>query len=265
MFKPTTANIKKIADLPNYKKRIKELESFFDKPTIIYIDFANVYQWNRNLHWHIDIHRLKLFLDSFKNIKLVRIYQGTLVDDEPSENFVKQARNLNYDVTTKDVKIMKLSIDVSSIPPNNPAVLENFIKKSLLRKLDLEQIEIMNGFLKKMNEEDIKYIEQRKCNFDVEMGVDMNLDCERGNAENFIVWTGDSDFADPINKLIGKGKKVVIFSLSGKVTKELSETKALIFDIRKIRDFISRRAEMKTSVRISVKSNSIKSKEDLNN
>jgi hypothetical protein len=43
MFNPTIDGIKQLAE--KYPKRIKELEWIFDKPTNIYIDFANVIRW----------------------------------------------------------------------------------------------------------------------------------------------------------------------------------------------------------------------------
>lgn len=58
------------------------------------------------------------------------------------------------------------------------------------------------------------------------------------NEENFIILSGDSDFADPISRIKENNKNVVIFSISRKVTPELNQMNVLIFDIRKIREFI---------------------------
>ena len=81
----------------------------------------------------------------------------------------------------------------------------------------------------------------------MEIGVDMLLDCERNSAEAFILWSGDSDFADPIEKLIIAGKKVILFATARKVSKELSALVAkglLIFDIQKIQEFICWNSEL---------------------
>jgi hypothetical protein len=91
-----------------------------------------------------------------------------------------------------------------------------------------------------MNNKGETFIEDRKCNFDVEIGVDMLMDNERGSADTFILWSGDSDFADPIKKLLSSGRKVVLFATARRVSRELSDLKSqglLIFDIQKIRDF----------------------------
>ena len=70
MFQPKTERIKQLAEkLP---QRISELEKIFDKTTNIYIDFANVFRWQEKLKWHIDLKRLKQFLDSFDLIQNAR-------------------------------------------------------------------------------------------------------------------------------------------------------------------------------------------------
>ncbi|MBI5729361.1 MAG: NYN domain-containing protein [Candidatus Magasanikbacteria bacterium] len=92
-----------------------------------------------------------------------------------------------------------------------------------------------------MNKKGEYAIQDMKCNFDVEIGVDMLLDCERNSAATFVLWSGDSDFADPVSKLMSAGKKVVLFSTARKISRELSalvQDGLMIFDIQKIRDFI---------------------------
>lgn len=59
--------------------------------------------------------------------------------------------------------------------------------------------------------------------------------------DNFVLWSGDSDFADPIKQLLDDGRKVVLFATARKVSAELNilRNKGLyIFEIKKIRDFI---------------------------
>jgi len=142
---------------------------------------------------------------------------------------------------------MSLSIDVSSIPMDSPILLGDFIRKPLLAKFDLETIEYLNKKLKELNDKGIKFIEDLKCNFDVEIGRDMLIDYEKNRVENFILWSGDSDFADPIKQLLDDGKKVILFATARKVASELNELKEkglLIFDIQKIRNFICWKKEI---------------------
>lgn len=98
-----------------------------------------------------------------------------------------------------------------------------------------------------MNKKGELYIEDRKCNFDVEIGVDMLLDFERNGTGTYVLWSGDSDFADPVRKLLQAGKKVVLFATARKVSRELSglrEEGLVIFDIQKIRQFICWKKEL---------------------
>ena len=236
MFNPRTTKIQELAN--RFPERIQELEQAFDKKTNLYIDYANVFHWQEYLGWHIDIKRLKQLLDSFNTIQKVRLYGGTLLGNQESEDWVRHTQRMGYDTRTKPVKIMRLSIDVSSIPTNSPALLETFIKKSLLLKLDLGTIEFLNQKLSDLNRKGILYLEEKKCNFDVEIGSDMSLDSWTNSVENFILWSGDSDFVDIVDVLLDAGKKVVVFATARRISKELSETKAQIFDIRKIKEFI---------------------------
>lgn len=133
---------------------------------------------------------------------------------------------------------MRLSIDVSGIPKNSPAILEKFIKPSFLRLLDLATVEFLNEKLKELNKKGVLYIEHRKCNFDVEIGRDMLIDYDRNKIQDFVLWSGDSDFADPVNQLQKDGKKVVIFATARRVAPELGKTGAQIYEIRKIKEFL---------------------------
>lgn len=235
MFKPKTEKIKNLSIL--YPEVIKELETILAGRTNIYIDFSNVVFWQNKLNWHIDIKRLKQFLNSFETVEKIYFYYGELEGDDYSEKLIKKLKSYSYEVKTKPVKIMHLSIDVSSIKINSPSLLENFIKKSLLSKLSLEDIEYLNGKLKKLNDQGIKFLEQRKCNFDVEMGIDMTIDSMSGT-NNFILWTEDSDFEGPVRSIMEKGKRVTLFITARKVSSELSQTGARKFEIKKIKEFI---------------------------
>ncbi len=236
MFKPKTKRIEKLAEL--FPKTILDLENVFDKPTNIYIDWQNVIYWQKKLKWNFDLKRIKQFFDSFENIKSVKIYTGILGGNTKSEQNIIELKSWGYDVISKPVKIMKLSIDTSSIEENSPAILKQFIKKSLLKKLDLDTVAFLNGKLFELNKSGILFVEELKCNFDVEMGRNLFKDFESNGIDNFVLWTTDSDFEDPIKQIKDDGKKAVIFCSSGKVTPELDKTDVFVFDIKKIKEFI---------------------------
>jgi len=239
MFTPKTEKIKDISE--NYHSVVSQLENIFGSSARIYIDYANVRPWSTRLNWHIDLKRLKQFLDSFEAIEAVNFYSGYIENDARSRADIEEIEERKYVVRTKPVKVMRLTIDASSIPPDSTALLDQFIRRALLRRYEVETIEYLNDRFKDINKKGEFYIEDRKCNFDVEIGVDMLLDFERNGTETYILWSGDSDFADPIEKLLKAGKKVVLFATARKVSKELSALRGeglIIFDIQKIRNFI---------------------------
>jgi uncharacterized LabA/DUF88 family protein len=241
MFNPKTEKIKKIAE--ENRRGVERLEKLFGSSTRIYIDYANVRPWSAKLGWHIDLKRLKQFLNSFDTIgeNSITFYNGYLAGNERSEKEKSEAENCKYVLRTKPVKIIKLSIDASSILPDSTVLLDQFIRRALLKKYEISTIEYLNERFKDMNKKGEYFIEDMKCNFDVEIGVDMLLDCERNNAETFALWSGDSDFADPVKKLLEGGRRVVLCATAGKIASELNELKNAglqIFDIYDIKDFV---------------------------
>lgn len=247
MFKASTEKIEQLAVL--HKKTIRELEKIFKNTTNVYVDYANVIHWSDKLKWHIDLKRLKQFLNSFDTVKAVKFYNGTIIGDTKSEEEIKEIESFGYQVITKPVKKMHLSIDVSGIPASSPVILQNFIKKPLLKKLDMETIEFLNNKLKEFNDLGIKFVEHWKCNFDVEIGRDLYLDYERNGIENYVIWSGDSDFVDPIDQLLKDKKQVVIFATARRITPELNKTGVKIYEIWKIKDFICWKKEMSESAK----------------
>jgi len=142
---------------------------------------------------------------------------------------------------------MRLSIDASSIALNSPDILKNLIRQPLLAKLKIETIEALNNELKLLNQQGILYVEDLKSNFDVEIGRDMLRDYDSDDLGNFILWSGDSDFEDPIRQLLTDKKKVTLFATARRVATELNNLRTdglLIFDIQKIREFICYKKEM---------------------
>lgn len=241
MFKAKTPHIELIAKQESLQIAIQKLQKVFVGKTNVYIDFANVRPWSEKLGWHISPKRLKQFLQSFEGMGSIKWYQGELVGDPRSASDIKRLRDCKYDVRTKPVKIMRLSVDVSSISMQSPDLLKKFVRKALLRKYDIDTVEFLNQKFKDMNARGIYFIEDRKCNFDVEIGTDMRVDHLTDGVDTFVLWSGDSDFADPIKQLISEGKKVVLFATAGRVSRELNDLVAeglFIFDIFELRNMI---------------------------
>lgn len=241
MFKPKTTRIEKLLESASYKATVQKLEGFLSGKVNVYIDFANVRPWSEKLGWHIEPRKLRQFLKSFDNVGPIKFYQGELVGDPRSEDEIKKLKECKYIVRTKPVKIMKFSINSTSISSQSPDLLKRFVRSSLLRKLDIETVEFLNKKFMDMNAQGIYFIEDRKCNFDVEIGTDMRVDHIKDGVETFVLWSGDSDFADPIKTLLDARKRVVLFATAGKIARELNDLVKqglYVFDIYELKDFI---------------------------
>ena len=71
--------------------------------TAVFVDWANVYGWEKSLKSEIDISTLYKYLESYKEISEINFYFGK--DDNPkSEEFLNQAKKIGYQVVTKPVK-----------------------------------------------------------------------------------------------------------------------------------------------------------------
>lgn len=239
MFTPSTTHIQQFAE--NHPERIDELNALLVGNTNIYIDYANVIGWGAKLKWKVHLRKVKELYASFNNVTVPKLYFGTLDGDPISQRKTKQFVKWGYDFHTKPVKIMKKSINTSSIPSDSPVIIKDFINSSLIKQLKISTIEALNKELGVLNTQGILYLEERKCNFDVEIGRDMLLDFEKNNVDTYVLWSGDSDFADPIKQLLADGKNVVLFMTARRVATELNELKAhglKMFEINKIRDCI---------------------------
>lgn len=249
MLKPIfAASTKKIQALADGElQTIENLERLLAGRVFMYIDYANVRPWSTHLKWNIDTLRLKQFLRSFSCIDEIKFYQGTLEEDPKSHEEIAKLKNAGYIVRTKPVKIMKHSIDASSIASTSDVLLSQFIRRALLREYRGSVIEYLNMEFIQMNQAGTLFITDRKCNFDVEIGVDMLLDMERDKADTFVLWSGDSDFSDPVKTLLDAGKKVILFGTARKISRELGALRKnglIIFDIKKIRQFICWKREI---------------------
>jgi uncharacterized LabA/DUF88 family protein len=220
-------------------ERCKELADLFEGETNVYIDYANVRNCCKRLGWSIDLKKLKQLLDATKKVSSTRFYFGTMVGDGGSEGFVARARKEGFDVETKPVKIMNLSINVSSVDLKSTTIIQSFVDDTLIRSLKVEAIEYLNQQLVELNKQGVYSLSKRKCNFDVEIGTDMRLDHALNKAQTYCLWSGDSDFAHPVWRLLQDGRRVIVVSKG--MASELNDLKGdgLIFhDIRKLRALI---------------------------
>jgi hypothetical protein len=186
-----------------------------------FVDFSNVNKWfeKDNQDWNnkllagdeklaIDLEKLKSFADVFSD--KTRIYYGEDPKNIGSLSFTYVIRKIfgKRCVMTKDVQKIK-------------------------HALGLDELEGVKGIF--TNEEGEKYIEIRKCNFDVEISVDAIKMIE--HYDTFCIFSGDADFVYLNNFLRKKGKKVIIVK-GGYITTKLRETADLVVNAQNIKKHI---------------------------
>jgi len=237
-FNPITERVGKIARL--CPKVVTDLETVLDVKTNIYVDYGNVRPWCEKLGWHVDIKRLYQLFKSYPNTGKLILYYGTMPGDADSERFIKDAKNHGFEVKTKPVKKIRISIDASSVSSGAPDILRNFIARQLLESLSVKQIEELNAHLKELNARGINHFEDLKCNFDVEMGIDVIEDLRSGT-EGFALWSCDCDFADVVLRVLNDGKKVTAFGVAGRFAKELNQLQPAglrFFEVKRLKEFL---------------------------
>jgi uncharacterized LabA/DUF88 family protein len=204
------------------------------------LDYANVRAWSEKLGWHVDLKRLHQLFDSFTCAHKLGFYYGTKEGDGESKKLIEICKAQGYEVTTKPVKKIQISIDTSSISPGSPNILRNFIARPLLESLSVGQIEVLNGHLKSLNNRGLLFFEDLTCNFDVEISASMLIDMSSG-VQGFILWSCDGDFADTILKLLEAGRKVMVVGVAGRFARELNQLRPSglkLYDVQRLKEFV---------------------------
>ncbi len=238
MFKPHTKKIEQIYKQKSSQVEFLDTKVFIDK-TQIYIDWANVFFWQDKLNWHIDARRLRQFLSSFDQIQSCKIYQGYFQNDKNRIAELDEWEKWGYVVRKKPVKEIRIPINATSHELESTDTLEKVCNRALIRELPIKSVKIFNSELRELNAKGLLELTTHKCNFDVEMASDIRLDVVQENdIESIVIWSGDSDFVDTVDSLIQDKKRVSIFSTRGRVSHELRHSKAFIYDIKNIKNFI---------------------------
>jgi uncharacterized LabA/DUF88 family protein len=138
----------------------------------------------------------------------VKAYYGTNERKlEESEAYNKDIMKAGAIFRTKPVKFIRKTID--------PGM---FFKKTTLNQLDIGTTTLVNSVVEAVQSSGA-VIEEPKCNFDVEITMDLMDDVER--ASGFMLFSGDSDFFAPLERLKLKGRHVYVVGVRGAMSKEL--------------------------------------------
>ena len=173
---------------------------------VAFVDWANVYGWQKKLKWKVDPQKLITYFKSYSEIGKINFYFGTDITPE-SKNFINSMKKIEdniFQVVTKNVKY----VPVEFIPSN-----EEYFSSGSGR---------------------------RKCDFDVEITRDALNNIS--NFKTFILVSGDGDYAPLVDDLIGKDKKTILIFAPGCKGKEYGDFKKGLFlcSVNKIREFLEK-------------------------
>ena len=194
----------------------------FSKETslIAFLDLANMFHWQDTLKWNFSIYYVIKQLLEIRTVKELRIYYGLNTRElQKSENFHQRLRKTGAIVISKPVKWIRKEI-----------TKDLFVKPSTLDLFDTNAHTKLDELIACLQQQGI-VIEEPKCNFDVEMALDMldNMDKISG----ILVFSGDSDLKEPLERFKLKEKHIYIFGVRGQVAAELWKVLTKYFDFGK--------------------------------
>lgn len=175
---------------------------------LVCIDWANVYGWQKKLGWKIDVYKLVEYLKTYPEINKIKFYFGTDVVKE-SQDFISSIKSKEdniFQVITKDVKYVP--VDTTDLNHNSSS--------------------------------SNKKIRRRKCDFDIEIALDVFLNINQ--IETLVLFSGDGDYEPLVKFCIEKGKRIIIVANPGSLGKEYRAIPGGLFvcNIKKIREFVEK-------------------------
>jgi len=183
------------------KKNIKGqdffLKNYLRGKTAVFMDYANVKSWLIYAKVNLDLKNLYLYFAE-SGVTKSFFYYGTDPQNPKTYGFLQKVRSFGYEVITKQVRYYKINLLELFEKPVNKRILKNLnpqVKSLFLQELKRLQKKKVNLFTP-------------KCNFDVEMSLDMIMGIK--TYDTFIIFSGDGDFTSVVKFLRTKGRRVVI-------------------------------------------------------
>jgi uncharacterized LabA/DUF88 family protein len=185
-----------------------------------YLDLTNMFHWQDTLGWKFRLEDVIGQLFNFPNIKEVKVYYGLNGRDrQNSEAFHNRIKKAGAILKTKPMKFLTKNIEEGMFFQRKTLTLFDVAVKSKISELVMELHK--SGIV----------IEEPKCNFDVEMAMDILDDADKMTA--VMLFSGDSDLLEPLERLKVKGKHISIVGVRGKVAGELQQVKDKYIDFGK--------------------------------
>ena len=185
--------------------------------TAVFVDWANVYGWKKSLKREVEPGKLFKELKHYSNIKEINFYSG--LDKHPkSKEFLKEVERIGFNVVSKDVKYIPVSLDSSHFKNLTQEIKDSL---ALINDLKIGDIEKILQILSRK-------VLRRKCDFDMEICIDTHK-AVRNDFETFLFFSGDGDFAPLYKLLIALNKQVIVVFAHGHMGKEIYQIKKGIF------------------------------------
>ncbi len=199
----------------DYLDWINKETSFF-----AYLDLTNMFHWQDVLGWKFRMEDVIGQLFTFPNIKEIKIYYGKNERDlKNSEAFHNRIKKTGAILRTKPMKFIPKTIQEGMFFQRKTLTLfDDGVKNKISELIDELQ---KSGIV----------IEEPKCNFDVEMAMDMLDDTDKLTA--VMLFSGDSDMYAPLERLKVKGKHIGVVGVRGRVADELHGIKDKYIDFGK--------------------------------
>lgn len=169
-----------------------EIKTFIDsflpkqKRTIIVVDFGNIDKWKENLGWRVGIQELARLVKNFAqgNKKLRRFYYG------------------------------------SDCGPKERSAVLSLWSAGVLSRAEMNRFEIVTKSVKYIHDSSKSGGYEKKCDFDVEMAVDLIR--MRDEYNDIILFSGDGDLVYALRYLKDAfGKTAYVFGARGHVGREV--------------------------------------------
>lgn len=173
-----------------------------------YLDLSNMFHWQKVLNWNFRIEDVIFNLFNIRSIKQIKIYYG--FDEKnynKSKGFHKRIRKTGAILISKPVKYIRKNIDEAF-----------FFKRKTLNLFDDEINLILKELIEKFKKTNL-ILEEPKCNFDVEITMDVLDDYEK--ITGIILFSGDSDFYALLKRLRKKDKNIYIVGVRWQTSREL--------------------------------------------
>ena len=155
---------------------------------------------------------------------------GAIYNEYRSNKRIEEFKAIGFDVISKDVKIFRTSLtDLSKFKYIIKDLQKDIeaIKQNLSRNLKLpgiigeDNVDELKLQIEKITKVCSKKIKNRKCDFDVDIVVNIIRNIE--NFDTFVIFSGDGDYASAVEYFLEKGKNIAMISLEKELGREFNK------------------------------------------